>query len=249
MAALSGVDVQLVLSQSNNQHLTRWAQRSYYEELLEAGVRIALYRPHFLHAKHLSVDDDIALIGSINLDIRSFALNAEAGLLCYDAAVVARLREIEADYLADAQLLDLAPVASPPALASQRGRHGAVGRLADVAIGRTAAASPRSFYTRRIRSKERRAVIPGWILLLVSVGYVGLLFAVAYYGDQRGDQARARWLRPAVYSLALAVYCSSWTFYGAVGTRRAHRAGLPADLPRPAADAGCSAGASSNGWC
>jgi cardiolipin synthase len=107
LAALSGVDVQLVLSQSNNQNLTRWAQRSYYEELLEAGVRIALYRPHFLHAKHLSVDDDIALIGSINLDIRSFALNAEAGLLCYDRGVVERLRAIENEYLADAEILDL----------------------------------------------------------------------------------------------------------------------------------------------
>ncbi|HEY0504111.1 MAG TPA: cardiolipin synthase [Lysobacter sp.] len=107
VAALSGVDVQLVLSQSNNQRLTRWAQRSYYDELLQAGVRIALYRPHFLHAKHLSVDDDAALIGSINLDIRSFALNAEAGLLCYDAGVVARLRAIEEDYLADAEQLQL----------------------------------------------------------------------------------------------------------------------------------------------
>ncbi|HEY5804077.1 MAG TPA: cardiolipin synthase [Lysobacter sp.] len=107
LAALSGVDVQLVLSQSNNQNLTRWAQRSYYEELLEAGVHIALYRPHFLHAKHLSVDDDIALIGSINLDIRSFALNAEAGLLCYDRSVLERLRAIEADYLADAEVVEL----------------------------------------------------------------------------------------------------------------------------------------------
>ncbi|GAA5067980.1 cardiolipin synthase [Lysobacter panacisoli] len=107
VAALSGVEVQLILSLSNNQRLTRWAQRSYYDELLQAGVRIALYRPHFLHAKHLSVDDDIALIGSINLDIRSFALNAEAGLLCYDRSVVARLHAIEADYLADAEILQL----------------------------------------------------------------------------------------------------------------------------------------------
>jgi len=107
VAALSGTDVQLVLSMSNNQHLTRWAQRSYYDELLKAGVRIALYRPHFLHAKHLSVDDEVALIGSINLDIRSFALNAEVGLVCYDAGVVARLREVEADYLRDAQQLEL----------------------------------------------------------------------------------------------------------------------------------------------
>jgi Na+/proline symporter/signal transduction histidine kinase len=67
-------------------------------------------------------------------------------------------------------------------------------------------------------------VIPGWLLLLVSVGYVGVLFAVAYYGDQRATTPKATWLRPAVYSLALAVYCSSWTFYGAVGT--AARTGL-----------------------
>ncbi|MBU8977037.1 hybrid sensor histidine kinase/response regulator [Lysobacter sp. MMG2] len=67
-------------------------------------------------------------------------------------------------------------------------------------------------------------MIPGWILLLVSAGYVGVLFAVAYFGDQRETTPRARWLRPAVYSLALAVYCSSWTFYGAVGT--AARTGL-----------------------
>jgi len=107
VAALSGIDVQLVLSMSNNQRLTRWAQRSYYDELLKAGVRIALYRPHFLHAKHLSVDDEVALIGSINLDIRSFALNAEAGLVCFDPAVVARLRTVEAAYLTDAQQLDL----------------------------------------------------------------------------------------------------------------------------------------------
>lgn len=56
------------------------------------------------------------------------------------------------------------------------------------------------------------------LLLLVSVAYVGLLFAVAYYGDRRPLYPNRAWLRPIVYSLALAVYCSSWTFYGAVGT-------------------------------
>jgi len=107
IAALSGVDVQLILSASNNQRLTAWAQDSYYDELLASGVKIALYRPHFLHAKHVSVDDDIALVGSINLDIRSFALNAEIGLLCYDRDVVARMREVEANYLADADFVTL----------------------------------------------------------------------------------------------------------------------------------------------
>ncbi|KAF1712262.1 cardiolipin synthase [Pseudoxanthomonas kalamensis DSM 18571] len=128
IAALSGVDVQLILSASNNQRWTAWAQESYYRELLDAGVKIALYRPHFLHAKHLSVDDEMALIGSINLDIRSFALNAEIGLLCYDREVVARMREIEADYLADAEQVTTERWETRPAW--RRSREG-LARLAD----------------------------------------------------------------------------------------------------------------------
>ena len=106
IAALSGVEVQLILSARDNKWLARLAQQACYEELLACGVRIALYRPHFLHAKHMSVDEDIALVGSLNLDIRSFALNAEIGLICYDRRVVARMREIEAGYLADADCAD-----------------------------------------------------------------------------------------------------------------------------------------------
>ena len=67
-------------------------------------------------------------------------------------------------------------------------------------------------------------MISPWILLLVSVLYVGGLFALAYYGDRKPLYPSRTWLRPIVYSLALAVYCSSWTFYGAVGT--AARSGL-----------------------
>jgi Na+/proline symporter/signal transduction histidine kinase len=67
-------------------------------------------------------------------------------------------------------------------------------------------------------------LIAGWLLLLVSLLYVGLLFVVAYAGDRRPLYPRQPRLRPLVYSLALAVYCSSWTFYGAVGT--AAREGL-----------------------
>ena len=61
-------------------------------------------------------------------------------------------------------------------------------------------------------------MIPGWVLLLVSLSYVGLLFGVAYFGDARPLYPQRAWLRPIVYGLALAVYCSSWTFYGAVGS-------------------------------
>jgi len=107
IAALSNVEVQLILSASNNQPLTAWAQHAYYEELLACGVKIALYRPNFLHAKHLSIDDEVALIGSLNLDMRSFALNAEIGILCYDRDVVMKMRAIESEYLANAELLSL----------------------------------------------------------------------------------------------------------------------------------------------
>ncbi len=61
--------------------------------------------------------------------------------------------------------------------------------------------------------------LSSWLLLLVSAGYAALLFAVAWGGDRRPFLYRSKpWLRPLVYSLSLAVYCSSWTFYGAVGT-------------------------------
>ncbi len=128
IAALSGVQVQLILSASNNQHLTAWAQEAYYDELLRAGVRIALYEPHFLHAKHLTVDDDIALVGSINLDIRSFALNAEIGMLCYAPTLVRQLIDIEAAYLRQSRQLDLDAWRQRPAW--RRSREG-IARLAD----------------------------------------------------------------------------------------------------------------------
>ena len=61
-------------------------------------------------------------------------------------------------------------------------------------------------------------MVPGWGLLLVSLAYVGGLFAVAWFGDRNTTYPSKAALRPIVYSLALAVYCSSWTFYGAVGS-------------------------------
>ncbi len=128
IAALSGVDVQLVLSASNNKAMVRLAQQSYFEELLTAGVKIALYEPHFIHAKHLSVDDTVVLVSSINLDIRSFALNAEIGLLCYDPGVVARMHAIEADYLAHSRQLSLQPWRQRP---SWRRSLEGLARLAD----------------------------------------------------------------------------------------------------------------------
>ncbi len=104
-AGRRGVAMHLIVSMHANQFFTQLAQRSYYDDLLEAGVKIHLYQPRFLHAKHLSIDDDIAFIGSANIDIRSFALNAEINLVIYDADVVAKLRVVQERYFANSVLL------------------------------------------------------------------------------------------------------------------------------------------------
>jgi len=96
-AAQRGVDVTLVNSEASDQFLVSHAERSYYEQLLTAGVKVYRYKdPILLHSKHITVDDDIAVIGSSNMDIRSFILNLEVTLICYAPSVVADLRKVEA---------------------------------------------------------------------------------------------------------------------------------------------------------
>ena len=60
-------------------------------------------------------------------------------------------------------------------------------------------------------------MLNSWALFAISTGYVALLFAIAYFGDRKARLAGAPSQKPWVYSLALGVYCTSWTFYGAVG--------------------------------
>ena len=107
-AALRGVEVHLVVSEKGDHPIVALAQESYYEELLEAGVQVHLYRKNFLHAKHLSIDDSAAVIGTSNLDIRSFALNAELMLMIYDSDEAARLAAEQERYFANSRLLTLA---------------------------------------------------------------------------------------------------------------------------------------------
>ena len=60
-------------------------------------------------------------------------------------------------------------------------------------------------------------MIENWIILLTSFAYLGLLFAIAWYGDKRASQNRSIISNPYIYALSLAVYCTAWTFYGSVG--------------------------------
>ncbi|MGB0652466.1 MAG: cardiolipin synthase [Thermoplasmatota archaeon] len=105
-AAQRGVHVDFITPAKGNQVILAHAQRSFYEDLLAAGVHIHLHpKPWNLHSKTMTIDDDIAVIGSSNLDIRSFELNLEASLLCYDEGVVRDLRALEATYMAQSTLL------------------------------------------------------------------------------------------------------------------------------------------------
>jgi cardiolipin synthase len=106
-AALRGVDVTLIVPLQINQYLVALGQRSYYDELMDAGVRICRYGTRFLHAKCVTIDDAIAWIGSSNLDIRSFALNAEVVVLLYDARVAAAVMAEQSRYIRDGKPLEL----------------------------------------------------------------------------------------------------------------------------------------------
>lgn len=93
-AAKRGVKVSILNSEAMDQWAVGHAQRSYYQELLEAGVEIYLYKkPELVHEKFIAVDDSVGVIGSSNLDIRSFELNLECVVVAYDEKVAKTLRE------------------------------------------------------------------------------------------------------------------------------------------------------------
>lgn len=98
-AAQRGVDVELFVSEKGDQFLVHHAQQSYYEALLAAGVRIHLYKaPLVLHAKHFTVDDEVAVLGSSNMDMRSFSLNLEVSVMLLGHDIVQKIRAVEDTY-------------------------------------------------------------------------------------------------------------------------------------------------------
>ena len=107
-ATQRGVHVELFVSETGDQALVYHAQRSYYEVLLRAGVKIWMYKPPFiLHSKHVSIDDNVAIIGSSNMDIRSFELNKESTVLVHGESFVSDMREVEQLYRENSRELTL----------------------------------------------------------------------------------------------------------------------------------------------
>lgn len=90
-AALSGVEVVIILPGITDHPLVKWASRSYLEELMHAGVRFYLYQSGFIHAKILIIDDTIASVGTANLDMRSFFDNFELNAVLFNKGTIHKL--------------------------------------------------------------------------------------------------------------------------------------------------------------
>jgi cardiolipin synthase A/B len=107
-ACQRGIHVELFVSEEGDQAMVYHAQRSYYEALLRAGVNIWMYRrPYILHSKSMTIDDEVAIIGSSNMDMRSFGLNMEISMLVRGEEFVSEMRDVEATYRALSRQLTL----------------------------------------------------------------------------------------------------------------------------------------------
>lgn len=105
--AARGVEVHLVLSKIVDQRVVNLAQRSYYDGLLSAGVRIHLFRDFLLHAKNVGIDGKLGILGSSNVDLRSFQLNEEVSLLLQDDRSAEELASVQQDYIDSSEELRL----------------------------------------------------------------------------------------------------------------------------------------------
>jgi cardiolipin synthase A/B len=98
-AARRGVEVTIIVPEKNDSRLVHYASRARFDALIEAGIRIMAFHGGLLHTKTITVDNDFALFGSVNLDMRSFWLNFEMTLVIYDKAFTTAIRELQQQYL------------------------------------------------------------------------------------------------------------------------------------------------------
>jgi cardiolipin synthase len=107
VAARRGVRVTLIVPRANDSLLAAWASRASYGRLLEAGVEVWEYRRGFLHSKTISVDDEMGIITTANLDRRSYEINFETTVVVYDDAFAVQVRRLQQSYVADSDRIDL----------------------------------------------------------------------------------------------------------------------------------------------
>ena len=112
--AYRGVDTTIVFPARNDSWIVGAASRSYYADLLAAGVKIYEYEGGLLHTKSLTLDGEVTLIGSANMDRRSFELNYENNILFHDPALTGAVRERQQDYIARSNPVTKEAVAAWP---------------------------------------------------------------------------------------------------------------------------------------
>ncbi len=105
-AAGRGVKVTVIVPEKVDSVLTRYASRSYYDDLVDAGVAIQLYRGGLLHTKSMAVDGTMSMFGTVNFDMRSLWLNYEVALFVYDRAFTETLRALQDSYMRQSTPLD-----------------------------------------------------------------------------------------------------------------------------------------------
>ena len=118
VAALSGIDVKVMIPAKADSKLVYWATRSYISELLEAGINVCLYTRGFNHSKVIVIDDSFSSVGTANMDIRSFEDNFEVSAIMYDRTTARALKEMFLTDLKDCTCLTAEKWESRPALQS-----------------------------------------------------------------------------------------------------------------------------------
>lgn len=113
-AAGRGVSVRIIVPEKVDSFLVRYAGRSYFDHLLDAGIEVYQYQAGLLHTKSMVVDGRVSMFGTANLDMRSLWLNYELSLFIYDAEFATQLRQLQQTYIEDSKQLDKNTWASRP---------------------------------------------------------------------------------------------------------------------------------------
>ena len=106
IAALGGVNVKLLVPEKSDSRIVNAASKAHYDDLLQAGVEIYLYRKGFVHAKTMITDSKLSMVGTANMDHRSFELNFEVNAIIYDEPFAGKLRKAFAEDIKHAKKLD-----------------------------------------------------------------------------------------------------------------------------------------------
>ena len=107
IAAFRGVDITLILPKNNDSLMVRWASRTFFDDLLEAGVKIYHFEAGLLHTKSVLIDNKLALVGTVNMDLRSFLLNFEITVAVEDRNFANEVATLHENYLANSSALNM----------------------------------------------------------------------------------------------------------------------------------------------